>query len=344
MRAITRSAVVLLSVLIALGGASAVASAHKHKRRPLVLHPRFHVVGSALAVDTDGPYALLLSVPGVDGVSSGTLIDEQTGTRTTPSYPGCSLNAFSSSLSGPWLMLSSCDRADGGFELYNLYTGEWRTVVPAPAVVRLENECTMPDYCGGAVAGLGAYWIEWSIVPCRYCTAKYLFQNLDTGQVRGLLGWRAGGRIIPNLDSQSLAQRLCPPLTVPSTGPTVLGGPPGPVALSFYGSFAIAGDALLERCGSRLKLAVGNHNGVLANSHAVVWTRGPNSRRLSGLFLPSLRRFVIATPSIPTEYGWALSSGELYVIGASHVGENGRVFATPAPTQSHRRPSAREHH
>ena len=104
----------------------------------------------------------------------------------------------------------------------------------------------------------------------------------------------------------------------------ILGGPPGPGDLSFYGSFVLAGD-VLERCGSRLKLAVGNHNypGVSANSRAVLWTQGPNSRRLSGLFLPSLRHFVITTPSNPFEYGFALSSGELYVIGTSVVGESG---------------------
>jgi hypothetical protein len=322
-------------VLIAFGGASPAASAHKRKHRPLVLHPRFHVVGSALAVVPDGPFVLLLT-PDVDAFDAlGTLIDEQTGTRTSVSYPGCHLPEFSTwdPLGGPWLMLL-CDRTgqwDGGFELYNLYTGEWRAVVPDPKISSFD--CGMPDYCGVTVAGFGAHWIEWQTVPCRYCTATYQFQNIDTGQVRSLPGWRVGGRIIPNLDSQSLAQRLCRPLTVPP-GPPNLAGPPGPGALSFYGSFALAGD-VLERCGSRLKLAVGNPNypGVQANSRAVVWAEGPKSRRLSGLFLPSLRRFVIATPSTPGTYGFALSSGELYVIGASAVGESGQVFAARAPTQ-----------
>jgi hypothetical protein len=344
MRAITRSAVVLLSVLATLGGVSAVASAHKQKPRPLVLHPRFHVVGSALTVSTDGPFALLRTY-GFD--ASGTLIDERTGTRTSVSYPGCFLPEFNTwdLFGGPWLMLS-CDRAgqyDGGFELYNLYTGEWRAVVPNPP----EDVCTMPDYCGVTVAGFGAHWIEWQQVPCRYCGANYLFQNIDTGQVRSLPGWRSGGRIIPNLDSQSLAQQVCRPLTVPRGEPPILGGRPEPGALSFYGSFAIVGD-VLERCGSRLKLAIGNRNypGVWANSRAVVWTQGPNSRRLDGLFLPSLRRFVIATtPSTsPYDYGFALSSRELYVIGGSVLGESGPVFATPAPTQSHRPAHTKRHH
>jgi hypothetical protein len=323
-------------VLIALGGVSAAAGTHKRKPGPLVLHPRFHVVGSALTVGTDGPF-VLLETPGVDGQASGTLIDERTGTRTSVSYPGCFLPEFNTwdLLGGPWLMLL-CDRAgqwDGGFELYDLYTGEWRAVVPNPP----EDECTQPDYCGVGVESLGAHWIEWQQVPCRYCRANYLFQNIDTGQLRSLPGWRSGGRIIPDLDSQSLAQTLCPPLTAPPPGGTP----------SFYGPFAIVGD-VLERCGSRLKLAIGNHNypGVWANSRAVVWTQGPNSRRLYGLFLPSLRRFVIATtPSTsPYDYGFALSSGALYVIGGSVLGESGPVFATPAPTQSHRPAHTKRHH
>lgn len=338
MRSMARSAVVLLSVLIALGGASAAASAHKQPRGPLVLHPRFHAVGSALTVDTDGPFVLLRSPVGDGFDASGTLIDERTGARTDVAYPGCHLDEFNTwaLLGGPWLMLL-CDRTgqwDGGFELYNLYTGEWRAVVPDPNITSFD--CGMPPYCGVTVAGFGAHWIEWQTVPCRYCTATYQFQNIDTGQVQSLPGWRSGGRIVPDLDSQSLARTLCPPLTAP---------PPGG-ALSFYGSFAIVGD-VLERCGSRRKLAVGNHNypGVSANSRAVVWSQGPNSRGLDGLFLPSLRRFVIATtPSTsPYDYGFALSSGELYVIGGSQLGESGPVFATPAPTQTHRSARARRH-
>ena len=191
------------------------------------------------------------------------------------------------------------------------------------------------------VVGFGAHWIEWAQVPCRYCSAAYLFQNIDTGQVRSLPGWRPGGRIIPDLDSQSLAQPLCPPLTVPAGVPPPLGGPP-PGALSLYGSFAIAspgaGGDVLERCGSRLKLAVGSHDGPLgATSHAIVWADSPTGRRLHGLFLPSLRRFVIATnpaaatTPYPGASGVVLSSGELYVFD-----ESGRVFATRAPTRRHR--------
>jgi hypothetical protein len=58
-----RAAVVLLSVLVALGGASAAATADKQKPRPVVLHPRFHVVGRFWGVETDGPYTLLLGPP-----------------------------------------------------------------------------------------------------------------------------------------------------------------------------------------------------------------------------------------------------------------------------------------
>jgi hypothetical protein len=343
-----RAALVVVCVLIAFDGASAAASAHKRKPRPLVLHPRFHVVGTASTVDTDGPFVLLRNPVGTSFDASGTLIDEQTGTRTSVSYPGCHLDEFNTwnLLGGPWLMLS-CDRAgqwDGGFELYNLYTGEWRAVVPDPTISSFD--CGMPPYCGVTIAGFGAHWIEWQTIPCRYCTPTYQFQNIDTGQVQSLPDWRPGGRTIPDLDSPSLARPLCPPLTVPAGVAPLSGGPP-PGVLTFYGSFAIVGN-VLERCGSRLKLAIGNHNypAVHANSRAVVWAQGPKSGRLDGLFLPSLRHFVIAnTPSTsPYDYGFALSSGELYVLRGSVHGASETVFAAPAPTQSHEAASARGHH
>jgi hypothetical protein len=340
MRAIARSAVVLLSGLIAFGGASAAAGAHQRKSRPLVLHPRFHVVGNTFRTDgpyvagIDGPYVLVLTPVG-NGQASGTVIDEQTGAQTSVSYPGCSWSEFIAvQFGGPWLVLIPCQSGSGGFELYNLYSGERTTVVPGPRVVSLEDECNMPEYCGGGVQNLGAHWIEWEITPCRYCTAKYLFQNIDTGQVRSLRGWRPGGRIIPDLDSQSLAQPVCPPLTVPRGIPPIQGRP-APGALSFYGPFAIASvrpgyGGVLERCGSRLKLPVGSRDLPLAaSSHAIVWAKS-SSRRLQGLFLPSLRRFVIATPATGTQ-SVVLSSGELYVFDD----DSGRVFATRAPTQSH---------
>jgi hypothetical protein len=336
-----RSLGVVLAVLIALACASTAAGAHQRTSRPLVLHPGFHVVGSALVSYVDGPYVVLMT-PGLDAVEAlGTVINEQTGTRTAVSYPGCHLDEFPTSdlVGGPWLMFF-CDRVGqwaGGFELYNLYTGGWRAVVPDPPA----DVCTQASYCGVGVMGFGAHWIEWQQVPCRYCSVTYLFQNINTGQVRSLPGWRPGGRIIPNLDSQSLAQPLCPPLTVPAGVPPPLGGRP-PGALSLYGSFAIAssgaGGDVLERCASRLKRAIGSHDGPLgASSHAIVWANSPTSRRLRGLFLPSLRRFVIATnpaaatSPYPGASRVALSSGELYVSD-----ESGRVFATRAPSPDSR--------
>jgi hypothetical protein len=69
-----------------------------------------------------------------------------------------------------------------------------------------------------------------------------------------------------------------------------------------------------------------------------VWAAGPNRHRLDGLFLPSLRRFVIATGSSISPRTALLSSGELYVIGRS-----GQVFATPAPTPPTRPTRATRH-
>jgi hypothetical protein len=287
----------------------------------------------------DGPY-VLLQTPGVDEEASGTLIDERTGTKTTVAYPGCYLPEFNprSPLGGPWLMLN-CDL--GEFELYNLYTGEWKAVDPDPGSFSYENDCGdgMPPYSGVIVAGFGADWIEW-VHFTRVCRGTYHFQNIDTGQVQSLPGWRAGGRIVPDLDSPSLVRTLCLPLKVPPapTPYTNLDLPPGPGSLSMYGSFAIVSSDVLERCGSRLKRVVGNQEPLGASSRAIVWVAGSDSRRLDGLFLPSLRRFVIATGPSITPYAVVLSSGELYVID-----ESGRVFATPAPTQRDRPTPATRH-
>jgi hypothetical protein len=344
--------VVIASVMIALGCASAAASARQRKPGPLVLHPRFHVVGSGPAgVYIDGPYVLLMT-PAANFEASRTLIDEQTGTQTSVSYPGCSLPELNGDpFGGPWLMLFCGQPGQGlnGFELYNLYTGEWKAVVPDQGLISYGYNCSGgAPYCGSRVLGFGADWIEWE-ENCRYCDYTFLFQNIDTGVVQSLPGWQVGGRIIPDLDSPSLAQALCPPLTVPAGLPPIPGGTPEVGAVSFYGSFAIASSPVkdvLERCGSRLKLAVGSYDARLsyeeplgASSHAIVWATGSRGRRLDGLFLPSLRRFVIATsPSIsPREV--VLSAGELYVVD----GNSGTVFATPAPAQPDRPTPATRH-
>jgi hypothetical protein len=337
----------MVSVLVALGGAAVAAGAHQHKPRPLVLHPRFHLVGSGPAgVYVDGPYVLLMNFA-ANFEASGTLIDEQTGTKTSVSYPGCYLSGFGGDpLGGPWLILG-CGRAGEGldrFELHNLDTGEWHAVVPDPGIISYGNNCPGgTPYCGSGVMGFGADWIEWE-EHCRYCDYTYLFQNIDTGQVQRLPGWHVGGRIIPDLDSLSLARPLCPPLTVPAGLPPIPGAAPEIGAVSFYGSFAIASsgsELVLERCGSKLKLAVGNGNeqSLGASSHAIVWAVGSNRRKLDGLFLPSLRRFVITTSPTTSPHQVALSSGELYVVD----GNSGMVFATPAPTQPDRATPATRH-
>jgi hypothetical protein len=327
--------------MIALSCASAAASAHQRKPAPLVLHPRFHVVGRGPAgVYIDGPYVLLMTAA-ANFEASGTLIDEQTGTQTSVSYPGCYLPELGGEdpFGGPWLMLFCGQPGQGlsGFELYNLHTGEWKAVVPDPAIISYGYHCSGgAPYCGSSVVGFGADWIEWE-EHCRYCDYTFLFQNIDSGAVQRLPGWQVGGRVIPDLDSPSLAQTLCPPLTVPAGLPPIPGATPEVGGVSFYGSFAIASSPIkdvLERCGSRLKVAIGDGNELLlgASSHAIVWAGKPKSRTLEGLFLPSLRPFAIATSPSTSPREVVLSSGELYVVD----GNSGTVFATPAPAQPHR--------
>lgn len=122
---------------------------------------------------------------------------------------------------------------------------QWR-VVPAP----------VPN---AHIQAVGADWIEYWVpnLPGRY--PQFVFQNIYTGQTRTLAGWHAGGRIVPNLNSRALGQRLCAPLRVPDawedTGVT---DQDFPGTLSSFGRYAVvggdnrqlSGSAYLERCGT----------------------------------------------------------------------------------------------
>ena len=345
MPALTRSgymrSVVRIIAFALVAVAVSVASASAKQPKLVVLHPRFHVVATGVAgVFTDGRDVLWVAGEGT--AQTSTLLDERNGTRSTVSYPGCYVDALNtaSPFGGPWLMFK-CDLANqgqGGFELYNLTTREWKSVALAPEILSYRNGCGSGPYCGVSLAGFGADWLEWK-ETCRECDATYLFQNINTGQVRTLPGWQAGGTTIPDLDSPSLAGTLCPPLTVPAILHPGYALAPEPGVLSFYGPFAIAGN-VLERCSSRLHRTIDrNYDPLGGDSHAIVWGASTERRRLDGVFLPSLRRFVITTlPGDPSgsfphsPHTILLSSRALYVI------ENGgeTLYATHIPKMPRR--------
>lgn len=351
MRAFKRVIPAVLALLAALCWCSASALASQHSRRPhrpmrpLVLHPRFHLVRGVSDVFTNGRYVYQASSAS-SGVlqGAGTVIDEQTGKRTFVSRPGCAVGGvrgqFSTTLTlaagDPWLLFV-CDQNAPvePIELYSFATRQWRSVTPPP----YSDPCPPGNVCAPSPIAVGADWIEYDVIcGMEHCTDTYAFQNIATGQVQGPpMDWRAGGRTVPDLNSPTLARQLCSPLRVPR-------GNPGednisvPGHLSFAGPFAIAVDwsgiqsvqPYLERCGSRLHKPIDqNDYPLVANPRLVLWERsGGVSRRLDGLFLPSLRRLTLVLPSAPADpFRLVLSSRTLYEFESS-----GKLLATASPT------------
>ncbi len=235
---------------------------------------------------TDGRYVFLSDAFSTTG--PGMLIDELTGARFTLSQPGCSAVGFG----GPWLLFN-CGNPS---MLYRLATKTWETVAN-------------PD--AGYPIAVGTYWIEYVYNPCagmEHCEPQQVdeFQNLQTGRPAG--SFRLGPTTVLDLNSRTLTSRLCSPVRVPRGGEV----------MSFYGRFAVvlaagpAGRAVpyLERCGSRLHQRLAAIP-VTGTSRMLIWT---SPGQLSGLLLPSLRRFVIPLPgSLPgDETQFVLASRTLY--------------------------------
>jgi hypothetical protein len=261
------------------------------------------------------------SQPNAPFTAAASVIDESTGKRVVFRRPNC--NTWGPPLEPPLLLLA----CPSGAALYDLMSGDWRTVALDPEVradIPLE---------------VGADWLELGR-PCHLhpnCTVAVGFQNLITHEVVSvndprLHDWRRGGTTGINLDSPTLTSPLCAPLRVPLNNDVEHGRLPG--ELTFYGDFAIAestaGDGtthrFLERCGTRLHMPVApNTDEWAASGRAVVWSSYVGSGDLLGVMLPSLRRFEIQVPPAIGDRGWlALSSRRLYVLG------NG-LWAAPSP-------------
>ncbi len=364
MRVLSRVIAAVLVLLAGLGclvAPAALGSQHgreRHRAGPVVLHPRFHLVSGVSSVLTNGRY-VFLEASSLGG-SGGTVIDEQTGRRTMVNRPGCAVvNTLINQLStgfenrtavgllpgDPWLLFE-CDSQPPqvqSVELYSFVTGQWRSVTPLPASYLMPppcyGQCPAGDNGAPTPIAVGAHWIAYG-VGCHqeHCTETLAFQNIDTGQVPSvpaLADWRAGGRTIPDLNSPQLAVKLCSPLRVPR-------GNPGQNNISvsenaiFAGSFAIAVDYFgvesarpyLERCGSRLHKPIDRTDSpVVGNPSLVLWELGDGvSRRLDGLFLPSLRPFTLVLPLVPPS-GLVLSSRTLY-----EFQPDGKLLAASSPT------------
>jgi hypothetical protein len=146
------------------------------------------------------------------------------------------------------------------------------------------------------------------------------FENVQTGGVRAD---PSTATTTVDLDAPQLAEPVCAPLSQPSLR---VGGPKRFGVLTSLGSrFELTG-RYLERCGTHLHLLLpGGHGGggggptMAANRRVVVWSTAAGG--VSGLFLPSLRRFTVPPPphtgdqfrQVGGAYAFGLTSKAIYL-------------------------------
>jgi hypothetical protein len=334
MRALGR---ILFLVAVLVG--ALLASAAAKPQGAVVLHPRWHRVMASNNVEvlTSGRYAY------IGATRSGLLIDEQTGLRVnlTPPpgyYTGVPGNGLP--LGGSWVM-ATCDsyamcESSPTYQLYNIPARTW-TPLSQPDL------STTGGY-GWVPAAIGGYWIEWTGNCGYHCgPTTYAFQNIQTGEVDGQPpDWKPGGTEIPDLNSSTLTQALCAPLTVPrgftdpSTGQTL----PGTIVL--YQRFAVAQQwsaanlnlyTYLERCGSSLHELLtpqlSSSNQFAINQDAAIWVGYPGGP-VHGVFLRTLRKFTIP---FPKRFGSTLQGGSIFLTSRTMYLESGsgQVMAATSP-------------
>ncbi len=250
-------------------------------------------------------------------------------------------------MGGPWLLFRC---GDTGLALYGLSTHRWTSL----AIARAARLACAPTSCVLQTA-IGSQWIQFSGQQCESglphpgpsCNAPVrMFQNIKTGQVERDPA-EPGGRMIADLNSRKLGRKLCSPLRVPaffdSSSQTSGAG-----TMSVLGRFAIAtttpnvfyGSApteyFLERCGSRLHERIAPDTKAFivtpaANSQLVLWQKTTAS--LTGIFLPSQRRFSIALPTALSGFlsPVVVAPRRLYVQTAGNV--TGEIWAANLPAE-----------
>jgi hypothetical protein len=345
-RYLVAGVLVVLGVLGALPyGAEATGLRRSHKSpAALTVRLSFHRV-EADANDellSNGRYVAFM--PSSQN-SSDVVIDSETGRRTAVPNAECPPSA----IGPPWLLFD-CGDSNSPLALYVFATRTWRTVPLAPAVPDASDNCLSlgPANCG-EVDGIGADWIEFDETGYNG-TQHLVFQNIATGEVRQD---PTTATTITDLNSPSLARRLCTPLTTPYGAEYA--GQEFHGSVQFYGRFVIASSenngeqtAYLEHCGTKLHRLLTSANYVYSSSmppmsattRAVIWQSAAGT--LTGLFFPGLQRFTVKLPAaaagLPggcssTGFGYcfdpiALTSKRLYLIG------QGGLWAAPSPSLS----------
>jgi hypothetical protein len=345
----------LALVVLAFGSCSVATSALASPRvvsagsHPLVLSARFTGVSGA-AVSADGRYVFVGGPP--FAVGKGQLIDSRTGRHAAVSAPGCLTDVVTPPgfaggppvVGAPWLAFVCNTGLNWRIELYQFSTHAWSVLALAANVLPLG--CSDPSQCV-SVAAVGSNWIALRTVGCdEHCPAVFVMQDLLSGSARQD---PSNSTTTVNLNSAVLTRHVCAPVRVPFVSNVNTGPPSGWGSVTRDGAFAITagpGGAYLQKCGSaRRKLLTFTTSFTQcweancpppSNSHAIVWQSARG--RLSGVFLPSGRPFVIHIPTSvdPKQkqskfisedgYGLALTARSLYLAA------DGRVWKTASPT------------
>jgi hypothetical protein len=304
----------LLVAVASPAGAVPLALARSTTAKVVRLYPHFRRLGRAAYVLGSGRHVFWAAL--VDDSSRlGTLLDEATGRSSVLAPPpGCAgptgpLPVGPELMGGPWLLVDCADAQSDEVELYDLAARKWTAVTPNATVLQFCDAAPMSTCLPVAV---GADWIEFD-ETCYHCGNTYVFQDVHTGARRQEPSTPDS---ILNLNSPSLTEPVCAPLRVPRTG-----------SLIFDGLFAVAeehrGD-VLERCGTTLAESIGPVLlAAVDDPHAIAWqsesdaTR--NVDRVQGVFLPTLRRFVLMIPRVVGPIGQMLltASGLFVLAGTS---------------------------
>jgi hypothetical protein len=140
------------------------------------------------------------------------------------------------------------------------------------------------------VYAVGSDWVEYDESSTRLGD-RFVFQSIASGALRRD---PANAVTLADLSSPALAHRLCRPLRT-SRGDSMIGLP---------GRFALAiseSGSVLERCGTQLHRPLAFNNGSVidtwssSDARTLVWNAHPGYA-LDGLFLPSMRRFIVSAP------------------------------------------------
>lgn len=199
------------------------------------------------------------------------------------------------------------------------------------------------------VGPVGSDWLGWTEL-CWSCGSYSGLVALSAGNPPLTQPPATGPRTTLDFNSPTLISRICSPLRdtptnrlmIDSWGRFVSGASGGGDAS--LGRYAVAQDhgrAFLERCGSRLPWQLPGFP-TTGNSSELLFYPG-SGRMVSGLFLGSLRPFVVQLPKalvalprgssgVPAAGNVLLSSRSLYVLD-----QTGRLWraAEPSPPKAH---------